>query len=103
MDAVTTLVRRRYAVPEALTSENSPSFVHPATGIAYALNRTGRIILESLRDEESVGALAQRIGSAFDVSDAEAHAGVESFLQEMSELGLVELRRADHPQSALRT
>jgi O-methyltransferase len=102
MDADTTLVRRRYAVPAFLTDPPHTSFVHPATGLSYALNETGRSILESLREEESVGAIAQRIGATFDVPGAQAHAGVESFLRQMAELGLVEIRTTSDPQSAVR-
>jgi O-methyltransferase len=103
MGADTTLVRRRYAVPEFLIEPHHTRFVHPATGIPYAVNETGRIILESLRGEESVGAIAQRIGSTCDVPYQEAYAGVESFVRHMAELGLVAVRTPADSQSALRS
>ena len=49
-----TRVRRRYAIPEFAQSGTQTSFLHPATGISYALNDTGRAILESMREEEPV-------------------------------------------------
>jgi len=101
MDADAIVVRPRYARPGCVPDPHD-TFLHPATGIPYALNEAGRTILNSLRDEESVGAIARRIASTFDVSLADAQAGVASFVRHMAELGLVELRRPADPQSVLR-
>jgi O-methyltransferase len=60
------------------------------------------MILESLQGEESIAAIASRVSSTFDVSPEEALPGVMSFLEQMAELGLVELRIANDPMSALR-
>jgi hypothetical protein len=102
MDPDLTAVRPRFAVPTFRRDHDRLSFVHPATGIAYALNDTGRSILESLDGEESVAALAKRIAAQFEVSEEEAREGVASFLREMAELGLVELQTANDPTAALR-
>jgi O-methyltransferase len=102
MDPDLTVVRPRFPVPTFRRDHDRLSFVHPATGIAYALNDTGRTILESLHGEESVAAIAQRIAAQFDVSEEEARGGVGSFLREMAELGLVELQTANDPAAALR-
>lgn len=102
MDPVLTVVRPRYLVPDLFRDPNRISIVHPATGLAYALNDTGRAILESLDGEQSVGAIGNRIAAEFDVSDEQARAGVASFLGEMAELGLVELQTANDVAAALR-
>jgi hypothetical protein len=103
MDPNLTVVRPRYAAPTFLRHHDRLSFVHPTTGLAYAVNDTGRTILESLRGEDSVSAIADRIAVEFDVSEAEAIAGVSSFLSEMQELGLVELRGERNKERSLRT
>jgi hypothetical protein len=102
MGADTTVVRRRYPFPGPVADPHQASFVHPATGVPYALNETGRTILQSLRQEESVGAIAHRVGAIFDVPPADARTAVESFLRRMAELGLVELRTPDDAESAVR-
>jgi O-methyltransferase len=102
MDPDLTVVRPRYPFSTLLRDHDRLSIVHPATGIAYTLNDTGRTILESLHGEESVAAIAQRIAAQFDVSEEEARKGVAAFLREMAELGLVELQPANDPAAALR-
>jgi len=102
MDPDFTVVRPRYPVPAFLRDHDRLSIVHPATGLAYALNDTGRTILESLDGDQSVGAIGKRIAAEFDVSEEEACAGVASFLGEMAELGLVELQTANDATTALR-
>jgi O-methyltransferase len=102
MNVETTFVRPRYGTPEFHVSPDHTSLVHPATRISYALNATGRLILESLEREESVGAIVRRVAATFGVATEEAQPGVEAFLTRMAELGLVDLRSADDPESALR-
>ena len=84
-------------------SPDHASFTHPATGLRYTLNGTGRAILESLSDEQTIDAVVQRIRATFDVTADAAHAEVASFLGQMAELGLVDLRGADDHHAALRT
>ena len=103
MDSTLTVVRPRYPLPALIQKNQRISIIHPATGVAYALNETGRTILESLAGDDSVDSIAQRIGSRFDVSHDEAQEGVLSFLRDMAELGLVELQTADDPVTMLRT
>ena len=103
MDPNLTVVRPRYPIPEIIRADDRLSIVHPTTGLAYALNDTGRTILESLRADVTVGAIVERIREEFAVPDEEARAGIASFLREMEELGLVELQAANDPMAALRT
>jgi len=102
MDSQPTLVRPRYAFATLLASADQTSFTHPATGVRYTLNGTGRAILESLSDEQPVTAIVQRIRATFAVTAEAAHGQVGSFLGHMAELGLVDLRRADDHHAALR-
>lgn len=102
MDPDLTAVRPRFPVSAFLRDHDRLSFVHPTTGVPYALNDTGRTILESLHGDESVAVLVQRIAAQFEVSEEEARGGVVSFLREMAELGLVELQPANDPAAALR-
>jgi O-methyltransferase len=102
MDPALTAVRPRYSL-SSLIDDDRGAIVHPTTGLAYALNATGRAILESLRDDDTITAVSERIRALFDVSEEDALAGVATFVREMAELGLVELQVADDSAAVLRT
>jgi O-methyltransferase len=97
------LVRRRYAVADLLGTSDPTSLTHPATGLHYSLNGTGRVILDAIDKPQSVDGIVQRIRARFDVREEEAERAVAAFIDQMAELGLVELRLADDPTAALRT
>jgi hypothetical protein len=54
------------------------------------LNGTGRCMWELLAEERSVDELAAAVAERFDVDDSRAHADVQSFLDEMARMGLLQ-------------
>jgi hypothetical protein len=95
-------VVRRHAIAEFQSDNNRTSFVHPTTGLAYAVNDTGRSILRSLQPAESVKSIANRIAAEFDVTEDEARPAVASFLGQMAELGVVEVENTNDPLASIR-
>lgn len=91
MNPDTTVIRPRFVAGQCFTEPGGRSFVHPATGLRYALNETGRAILESLSSEMTVSAMSNRLAGQFEVAETEASRAVQAFVAEIHELGLVEL------------
>jgi len=54
------------------------------------LNGTGRCMWELLAEERSVDELAAAVAKRFDVDLSCAHADVQSFLDEMAQMGLLQ-------------
>ena len=102
MNPDVTVIRPRFASAQFLNGHDRGSFVHPTTGLRYALNDTGRTILESIADGVTVGAIADRVIAEFDVAEVEAREAVQAFIGQMAELGLVDVQPADDPAAALR-
>jgi hypothetical protein len=55
------------------------------------LNGTGRSMWELLAEERSVDELAAAVAERFDVDTSRAHSDVQSFVDEMAQMGLLQL------------
>ena len=80
----------------ALTADgDTVCLVHPTTGLAYRLNPTAVTIWEAVQEPTSEREVRSRVLSTFEVSEEEAAGAVDGFLEQLAELGLVELRTPD--------
>lgn len=96
------LVAPRFGVPDFSFEGERVSFRHPTTGLAYAVNDTGRAIWNAMRTEATVPGISRQLAREFDVDAGEAQDAVVAFVEQMSELGLVTLTRSGDRTAALR-
>src|SRR5687768_12545896 len=84
-----------FGSPQLIADGDSTLLVHPSTSFKYRLNPTALAIWEAVQEPTSVSEVRDHVLRTFDVSIEEASADVDGFLDQLAELGLVELRPAD--------
>jgi O-methyltransferase len=84
-----------FGQPELIPDRDAVVLVHPTTGLSYRLNPTALAIWEAVQEPTSVSEVCNRVLRTFDVSIDEAADAVDGFLDQLTELGLVELRPTD--------
>lgn len=84
-----------FGAPELVPEGDAVRLVHPTTGLTYRLNPTAVAIWEAVQTDASVTEIENHVLRTFDVSRDEAVGAVDGFLDQLAELGLVELRMAD--------
>jgi hypothetical protein len=90
------------SAPVLVADGDDGTLIHPASGLRYRLNCTGRYLWEALREPTTLDALEARLGTEFDVEPAVASGTVAGFVHQLAELGFVELRTDDDGRSELR-
>ncbi|TDG00292.1 PqqD family protein [Paenibacillus piri] len=81
---------RRSMNVEAVEVENEWMILHADQYTVTKLNEVGGLCWELLKEERSVQALAEEMGRQYDVAAQETEQDIESFLEELLKLGLVE-------------
>ena len=84
-----------FGQPPLLEENDTVFLVHPLTSLRYRLNPTALAIWEAVQQPTSVREVRDRILGTFDIPADEAEGAVTGFLDQLAELGLVELRSAD--------
>jgi len=72
----------------------------PMSSKIHGLNETGSRIWELLADEPTVGELVARIHREFQVSEEQARADIEVFVEELKSRGLIMMGKAGSKEKA---
>lgn len=89
--------------PPALVADGDQTIlVHPGTALEYRLNRTALFLWQALQERTTMAALRERICRTFDIDADLAARTTDSFVQQMWELGFLDLQRDDGGLSAMR-
>jgi O-methyltransferase len=80
-----------FGAPELRIDDGESVLVHPTTGLAYRLNPSARLIWEAVQQPISVDDLRKRVTREFDVSVEQSRQTVDLFVDQLSELGLVDV------------
>lgn len=91
-----------FGSPQIVPEGDEALLVHPMTGLRYPLNPTARVIWDSIQQPNTLLELRDRVCREFELSHDDSGEAVRAFLDQLTELGLVEVRDPSDPQAALR-
>jgi len=73
------------------TIDGEAVILDPNAGQYYGFNEVGSFIWEHIQDPETIDAVCEAVGQAYDVSEDRCRSDVEDLFEEMLHAGLVEV------------